>query len=91
MHTTRQTAAASAIATITIAMLAVAPCARADDCRTEFQIYAELETFGYREIQFHGEKAGRLMATASDEQGTVSEIILDTCSGEVSQVKKKAP
>lgn len=60
-----------------------------DGCRTQAQIYVQLESYGYRQIQFAGETGGRLQATAADHEGNVSALTLDSCSGEVIQVKKQ--
>lgn len=62
-----------------------------EPCRSHGQIHAQLEEFGYRDVQLGGEVQGRLAATGRDRDGIVSDLRLDTCSGEVISVKKRAP
>lgn len=75
--------------TLVVGVLATTARAEDDACRTKSQIYAQLETYGYQHVQFQGEKGGRLQATASDQDGNVSLISIDPCSGEVIRVKKQ--
>lgn len=76
------------------ALLAVVPIlpgpsvAFADDCRTPQQIYVELESFGYKQIELLGEASGRLQASARDHNGKTNLLTIDACSGEVVRVQR---